>query len=45
MKQKTINQNKLQTILCIMALTLGSFGLCCAVRVSPVHAEDLCRVL
>ena len=40
MKQKTINQNKLQTILCIMALTLGVLVSAVLFSVTPVHAEE-----
>lgn len=40
MKQKTINQNKLQTILCIIALTLGVLVSAMLFSVTPVHAEE-----
>lgn len=40
MIQKTINQNKLQTILCIMALTLGVLVSAVLFSVTPVHAEE-----
>ena len=40
MEQKTINQNKLQTLLCIIALTLGVLVSAVLFSVTPVHAED-----
>lgn len=40
MEQKTINQNKLQTILCIIALTLGVLVSAVLFSVTPVHAEE-----
>lgn len=40
MKQKTINQNKLQTILCIIALTLGVLVSAVLFSMPPVHAEE-----
>lgn len=40
MKQKTINQNKLLTILCIIALTLGVLVSAMLFSVTPVHAEE-----
>lgn len=40
MEQKTINQNKLQTILCIIALTLGVLVSAVLFSMPPVHAED-----
>lgn len=40
MKQKTINQNKLQTLLCIIALTLGVLVSAVLFSVIPVHAEE-----
>lgn len=40
MKQKTIDQNKLQTILCIIALTLGVLVSAMLFSVTPVHAEE-----
>ena len=41
MKQKVINQAKLQTILCIIALTLGVLVSAVLFSMSPVHAEKL----
>lgn len=41
MEQKTINQNKLQTILCIIALTLGVLVSAVLFSMPPVHAETL----
>lgn len=38
MKQKTINQNKLQTLLCIIALTLGVLVSAVLFSMPPVHA-------
>lgn len=40
MEQKTINQNKLQTLLCIIAVTLGVLVSAVLFSMSPVHAED-----
>lgn len=40
LEQKTINQNKLQTILCIIALTLGVLVSAVLFSMSPVHAEE-----
>lgn len=40
MKQKTINQNKLLTILCIIALTLGVLVSAVLFSITPVHAEE-----
>lgn len=40
MEQKTINQNKLQTLLCIIALTLGVLVSAVLFRMPPVHAEE-----
>lgn len=40
MKQKTINQNKLQTIFCIIALTLGVLVSAVLFSMPPVHAEE-----
>lgn len=40
MKQKTINQNKLQTLLCIIALTLGILVSAVLFSVTPVHAAS-----
>lgn len=40
MKQKTINQNKLQTLLCIIALTLGVLVSAVLFSMPPVHAEE-----
>lgn len=40
MEQKTINQNKLQTILCIIALTLGVLVSAVLFSMPPVHAEE-----
>lgn len=41
MKQKTINQNKLQTLLCIIALTLGVLVSAVLFSMPPVHAEEI----
>ena len=43
MKQKTINQNKLQTLLCIIALTLGVLVSAVLFSMPPVHAEELTK--
>lgn len=40
MEQKTINQKKLQTLLCIIAVTLGVLVSAVLFSMSPVHAED-----
>lgn len=40
MEQKTINQNKLQTFLCIIALTLGVLVSAVLFSMPPVHAEE-----
>lgn len=40
MKQKTINQNKLQTILCVIALTLGVLVSAVLFSMIPVYAEE-----
>lgn len=40
MEQKTINQNKLQTLLCIIALTLGVLVSAVLFSMSPVHAAS-----
>ena len=40
MEQKTINQNKLQTLLCIIALTLGVLVSAVLFSIIPVHAEE-----
>ena len=40
MEQKTINQNKLQTILCIIALTLGVLVSAVLFSMPPVHASS-----
>lgn len=40
MEQKTFNQNKLQTLLCIIALTLGVLVSAVLFSVTPVHAEE-----
>ena len=40
MVQKTINQNKLQTILCIIALTLGVLVSAVLFSMPPVHASN-----
>lgn len=40
MEQKTINQNKLQTLLCIIALTLGVLVSAVLFSMSPVHASN-----
>lgn len=40
MEQKTINQNKLQTLLCIIVLTLGVLVSAVLFSVTPVHAEE-----
>lgn len=39
MKKKIINQNKLQTILCVIALTLGVLVSAVLFSMPPVHAE------
>ena len=41
MEQKTINQNKLQTILCVIALTLGILVSAVLFSVTPVHAASV----
>lgn len=41
MEQKTINQNKLQTILCVIALTLGVLVSAVLFSMPPVHAEEV----
>lgn len=41
MEQKTINQNKLQTILCIIALTLGVLVSAVLFCMLPVHAASI----
>ncbi len=41
MEQKTINQNKLQTLLCIIALTLGVLVSAVLFCMPPVHAEEV----
>ena len=41
MEQKTINQNKLQTILCIIALTLGVLVSAVLFSTPTVHAAEL----
>lgn len=41
MEQKTINQNKLQTLLCIIALTLGFLVSAVLFSMPPVHAEEI----
>lgn len=41
MKQKTIDQNKLQTILCIIALTLGVLVSAVLLSMLPVHAASV----
>lgn len=41
MKQETINKNKLITILCAVALTLGVLVSAVLFSVTPVHAEEL----
>lgn len=41
MERKTINQNKLQTLLCIIALTLGVLVSAVLFSMPPVHAETL----
>ena len=41
MKQKTINQNKLQTLLCIIALTLGVLVSAVLFSMPPVHAATV----
>lgn len=41
MEQKTINQNKLQTILCIIALTLGVLVSAVLFSMLPVHAASV----
>lgn len=40
MKQKTINQNKFQTLLCIIALTLGVLVSAVLFSMPPVHAAS-----
>lgn len=40
MEQKTINQNKLQTLLCIIALTLGALVSAVLFSMPPVHAAE-----
>ena len=40
MEQKTINQNKLQTLLCIIALTLGVLVSAVLFSMPPVHAAS-----
>lgn len=40
MEQKTINQNKLQTLLCIIALTLGVLVSAVLFSMIPVHATE-----
>lgn len=40
MEQKTINQNKLQTLLCIIALTLGVLVSAVLFSMPSVHAEE-----
>lgn len=40
MEQKTINQNKLQTLLCIIALTLGVLVSAVLFSMIPVYAEE-----
>ena len=40
MEQKTINQNKLQTLLCIIALTLGVLVSAVLYSMPPVHASS-----
>lgn len=41
MEQKTINQNKLVTLLCIIALTLGVLVSAVLFSMPPVHAEEV----
>lgn len=41
MEQKTINQNKLLTLLCIIALTLGVLVSAVLFSMPPVHAEEV----
>lgn len=41
MEQKTINQNKLQTFLCIIALTLGFLVSAVLFNMPPVHAANV----
>ena len=41
MKKKTFNQNKLQTLLCIIALTFGILVSAVLFSMSPVHAEEV----
>lgn len=41
MEQKTINQNKLQTLLCIIALTLGVLVSAVLFSMPPVHAAKV----
>lgn len=45
MEQKTINQNKLQTILCVIALTLGVLVSAVLFSVTPVHAAESTWIL
>lgn len=40
MEQKTFNHNKLQTLLCIIALTLGVLVSAVLFSIIPVHAEE-----
>lgn len=40
MEQKTINHNKLQTLLCIVALTLGVLVSAVLFCMLPVHAAE-----
>lgn len=40
MEQKTINQNKFQTFLCIIALTLGVLVSAVLFSMPPVYAEE-----
>lgn len=40
MERKTINQNKLQTLLCIVALTLGVLVSAVLFCMLPVHAAE-----
>lgn len=41
MERKTINQNKLQTLLCIIALTLGVLVSAVLFSMPTVHASEL----
>lgn len=41
MEKKTFNQNKLQTLLCIIALTFGILVSAVLFSMSPVHAEEV----